>query len=783
MQINRVGIIGSGVMGAGIAAHLANVGIPTLMLDIVPSALTQEEQMKGLTLQDRAVRNRLARMGKERLSKTKPPQLYDAEDLDLIEIGNLEDDMQKLENVDWIIEVIVENLEAKQALYEKIERIWRPGMIVSSNTSGISIAQMVAKRSLEFRRSFMGTHFFNPPRYMKLLEIIPGPDTRPELITAMKAFARKCLGKGVVVAKDTPNFIANRIGTYGLMVAAAEMKRFGLSFDEVDELTGPVLGRPKSATFRTLDIVGLDTFVHVANNVRNSVQNEWERQAFAIPAYMQEMLQRGWIGDKSGQGFYKKTNGNGKKEILTLHPDTMEYVQRKKVKSSSLEAAKQAPDVKAKIRTLLSGQDAASQFVWQLCKQVLLYSAEHAFTIADDLESIDQGMKWGFNWELGPFELWDVLGLEKTVKRMLAEGDAVPGWVLQLLEEGKSSFYSDKIESIDNFYIGKSSKGIGVIKQNSGATLYDIGDGVALLDVHSLKQAIGPDVVSMLRYACAEGADRFDGLVIGARTAANFCVGANLLLLLMEIQDDNWDDVNWMVKQFQDACMGLKYFSKPVVAAPFGLTLGGGAELAMACDTILATAETYMGLVEVGVGLIPGGGGNKELLIRHLEKIMPGIELDLQPFINHVFELIGTAKVGSSAKELRKLGFMRATDRISLSRDLLLADAKREVLHMLAQGYRAPVPRSMPVVGREGAAVLKVGVMAMKEGRYISSHDQAIANKLIHVLTGGDVAKGTRVSEQYLLDLEREAFLSLCGEAKTQQRMQHMLTTGKPLRN
>jgi 3-hydroxyacyl-CoA dehydrogenase len=783
MQINRVAVIGSGVMGAGIAAHLANVGIPCLMLDIVPTALTEEEQKKGLTLQDRAVRNRLAAAGKERLKKASPALLYDVRDIDLIEIGNIEDDFHRLAGMDWIIEVIVENLEAKQALYEKIESIWRPGMIVSSNTSGISIAKMVENRSLEFRQSFLGTHFFNPPRYMKLLEIIPGPDTRPELVAGMKAFAERFLGKGVVIAKDTPNFIANRIGTYGLLVATEQMQKFGFSFDEVDALTGPVLGRPKSATFRTLDIVGLDTFVHVANNVRNNVKDEAEKKAFEVPAFMLEMLNRKWLGDKTGQGFYKKVKANGQKEILTLNPATMEYEPKKKLKSASLEAAKQAPDLKSKVRALIYGNDKASEFIWQMTKKVLLYTAEHTFEIADDIESVDKAMKWGFNWELGPYEMWDLIGLEKSVERMKAEGETIPAWIEDRLQSGQTSFYGNRETKIEEFFVGGQAKGIRVIKQNNGATLFDIGDGVALLDFHSPKQALGTDIVSMIQYITQEGSNEFDGLVVGARAATNFCVGANLMMLLMEIQDDNWDDINWMIKQTQDAFMSLKYLNKPVVIATHGFALGGGAEFAFAGDKVQAAAETYMGLVEVGVGLIPGGGGNKELLIRHLELLPEGTEFDLQPLVNRTFETIATAKVATSAKEARKLGFLRSTDSISWSRDFLIPDAKREVLHMLAKGYQPPVPRAIPVVGREGAAVLKVGVMGMRESGYISDHDVKIAHKLIYVLTGGDVRKGTKVTEQYLLDIEREAFLSLCGEPKSQQRMQHMLTTGKPLRN
>ncbi|TCP55599.1 3-hydroxyacyl-CoA dehydrogenase [Tumebacillus sp. BK434] len=776
-KIRKVAVIGSGVMGAGIAAHLANVGVPSLLLDIVPQGAED--------------RNALAKRGRDGLLKQKPAALYSPHNLALIEVGNLEDDLHRLADVDWIIEVVVENLAIKQSLFEKLEGVVRPGTIVSSNTSGLSIAAMVEGRSQAFREHFLGTHFFNPPRYMKLLEIIPGPDTKQDVLDFMAAFAEKRLGKGVVFAKDTVNFIANRIGTYGLMVTVQEMIKRGLGVDEVDALTGPVIGRPKSATFRTLDVVGLDTFVHVANNCHDSVTDVAEQATFVIPDFLQQMVERGMLGQKTKQGFFKKEG----KEILALDYETLEYRPRQKLKSASLEAAKLQKTLKDKVRALVYGKDAASEFLWSVLKRTLLYTAERAEEIADDIVNIDKALKWGFNWETGPFETWDLLGVAKSVERMEAEGDTVPAWVKNLLASGKKSFYEEAAGHKSFYTLHGDFQGIEekkeiislaalkeqnkVIKKNTGASLIDLGDGVAALEFHSLNQAIGADIIQMMFYAAEEVSKNYKGLVIGNQ-AKNFCVGANLMMILMEAQDDNWEEIDLIVRQFQNATMALKYLDKPVVAAPFSMTLGGGAEVCFPADKIQGAAESYFGLVEVGVGLLPGGGGNKELLLRNIENAAPGT--DLQPMVNRAFETIAMAKVSTSFREGQELGYFRKSDEMTVNNDYLLYDAKQSVLAM-AENYRAPVQKKIKVVGEAGFSVLKLGAKQLQLSGYASAHDVKIAEKIATVLSGGRIAAGTEVTEQYLLDLEREAFLSLCGEPLTQQRMQHMLTKGKPLRN
>ncbi|MDP9727542.1 3-hydroxyacyl-CoA dehydrogenase/enoyl-CoA hydratase family protein [Alicyclobacillus tolerans] len=798
-SVKKAAVLGAGVMGAAIAAHLANVGIPVLLLDILPKELTEEEKKKGLTLSSWQVRNRFALKGLETAKKSKPAAFYTTEDSHLVEVGNLTDHLERLKECDWVIEAVIENLAIKKQVLQSVAQVVGDETIVSTNTSGISIAAMSSDCPLSFRQRFLGTHFFNPPRYMKLLEIIPGPDTLPEVVTYMTEFGSRVLGKGVVLAKDTPNFIANRIGTYGLIATLQAMEKFGFGVDEVDAVTGPVLGRPKSATFRTLDLVGLDTFVHVAKNVQESVSNEQEKAAFALPDYILNMVEKGWIGEKSGQGFFKREKTSTGKEIFALDLHTLEYRPRKKVKSSSFEVARSAKTLPEKIRALAYGKDQVSLFVWEILKRVLLYTAERQEEIADSILAVDEAMKWGFNWELGPYETWDILGLKESVERMRSEGERIPEFVEQLLKSGCTSFYQQEASQNNRFYVGNGEyrqieeqpeqislqklKLQGkLIKKNTGASLVDIGDGIVCLEFHSLKQAIGTDVTQMIRFATQEVERNWDGLVIG-NEAPNFCVGANLMMMLMEAQDENWDDLNLAVHEFQQTLYQLKYLPKPVVAAPFALALGGGAEVCFPADRVQASAETYMGLVEVGVGLIPGGGGNKELLIRAIENVPQQLGDRLDNYVRTVFETIALARVSTSAKEARKLGFLRQTDGISVNRDYLLHDAKVIARSMADAGYQPRQERPIPVVGQAGAALLRTGVYGMKWAGQISDHDAKIADKLIHVLTGGDLPRGTLVSEQYLLDLEREAFLSLIGEPKTQARMQHMLQTGKPLRN
>lgn len=779
-------------MGSGIAAHLANIGIPTLLLDIVPRELTKEEEAKGLTLQDKQVRNRISATSIQKLLKQKPAPLAVKKNLALIEAGNLEDDLVKLKDADWVIEVVVENLNVKKQVFEKVEQYRKPGSIISSNTSGISVEAMVEGRSEDFQRHFLGTHFFNPPRYLKLLEVIPTQYTAPEVLSFMKTFGEDVLGKGVVVAKDTPNFIANRIGTYGLLVAVQEMLKAGLSVGEVDSITGPLIGRAKSATFRTLDVVGLDTFYHVANNVYEKVDGK-EKEVFEIPAFLKVMVEKGWLGSKSGQGFFLKKG----KEILELDPVTLEYGPRKKLSTPAVELSKQEKGTANKLKALVYAKDRAGEFLWNTMSQSLVYSAQLLGEIADDIVSIDRAMKWGFGWETGPFETWDAIGVEKSVQKMKEAGLEVPAWVTEMLEKGHSSFYLEENGELFFYHNGqyrlvefnpkaldlkKIKKQKGVIKKNSGASLIDIGDGVALLEFHSPNNAIGLDIVQMINYAIEEVEQNYKGLVIGNQ-GKNFCVGANLAMMLMEVQDDNIYELDMIVRHLHNALLKVKYSPKPVVAAPFGMTLGGGAEVCLPAAHIQASAETYMGLVEVGVGLLPGGGGNKELYMKHLENLPNGVPFDLQNVANKVFETIATAKVSTSAEEARENNFLSNSDGISFNNDHLLYDAKHAVLALHEKGYKPKVRRKVPVVGETGYATLLLGAEAMRLSGYISEHDLKIAKKIAYVIAGGKVPFGTEVDEQYLLDLERQAFLSLISEPKSQQRMQHMLVKGKPLRN
>ncbi|WP_206880414.1 3-hydroxyacyl-CoA dehydrogenase/enoyl-CoA hydratase family protein [Alicyclobacillus mali (ex Roth et al. 2021)] len=795
-QIRRAAVIGSGVMGAQIAAHLANVGIPSLLLDLVPHELTADEQKKGLSLDHPAVRNRLATEAIRRLHKLSPAPLFRADYAKLITPGNLEDDLHRISEVDWVIEVIVESLEPKRQLLERIEQHWHEGMIVSTNTSGISINAMLEGRSEAFRRHFLGTHFFNPPRYMKLLEVIPGRDTDPAIVEFMRDFGTERLGKGVVLAKDTPNFIANRIGTYGLLVTVEEMQKGGFSVEEVDAITGPALGRPKSATFRTLDLVGIDTFVHVANNVRENVADPEEQRAFVVPEAIQKLVERGWLGEKSGQGFYKRVKQNGQRQILVLDLDTLEYREQKKITSSALEASKQARGAAGKAKALIQGRDKYAELAWNIVKRVLVYSAEKLGEIADTIQDIDAAMRWGFNWDLGPFELWDALGLVETAERMRAEGLQLPQWVEDWIAAGHRAFYEEADGKLTMPVSGKPEpvrvpagvvdlaalkKAGKVIAQNSGASLIDLGDGVACLEFHSQNNAIGPDILAMIEKSVAIAEKDFAGLVV-ANQGKNFCVGANLVLILMAAQEGDWDEIDLSIRQFHRAVLALRYSQVPVVAAPHRMTLGGGVEVCLASSRVLPAAETYFGLVEVGVGVIPGGGGCKETARRVAESVGP--DDDLVPALARMFQAIGTAKVSTSGAEALAMGWLRETDRLVVNDDLRISAAKAEVLRMAEIGYTAPPKaKQIRVAGRDGKATLQMAARGMWNGGYITDYDLHVAYKLAHVLAGGDVPADSLVSEDYLLDLEREAFLSLCGEPKTIQRMQHMLATGKPLRN
>lgn len=798
-KIRKAAVLGAGTMGASIAAHLANVGIPCYLLDIVLPEPSEGEKAKGITREDKAFRNKLAAGGIENLKKMRPAPLYDSKDAALLTPGNLEDDLKVISEVDWVIEVVVERMDIKKQLLEKLEAFWKPGTIVSTNTSGLSVNEMVADRSPGFKKHFLGTHFFNPPRYMKLLEVIPGKETDPEIVEFLKGFGDEVLGKGVVLAKDTPNFIANRIGVYGFMRTVEYMEREELSVAEVDALTGPAMGRPRAATFRTLDMVGLDILLHVAGNVKDFVTEDWEVKAFEIPPFLTDMVERKWLGEKTKQGFYKVDKSQGKKDILALDYRTMEYKPKEKAKFACLEASKKAGSKAASIKALVESEDRGGRFAWQVTRDVLNYTALKLDEIAGDIVAVDNALRWGFNWELGPFQTWDAIGVKNMAERMAGEGVEVPPLVQKLLDAGFDSFYKKEKGQIYFFdhrqgeyrlqepltgviYLPDLKEEGKVVLSNSGASLVDIGDGVACFEIHSPHQALGADVMILLNKAVEEVEKNWQGMVI-ANHARNFCVGANLMMVLMEAQAEEWDEIDMLIRQFQTILMRMKYSEKPVVAAPHSLVLGGGYEVIAHADAVMAAAETYMGLVELGVGVIPAGGGTKEMVLRSTGHVMDNEEADLLPFIKEAFMVVGQAKVATSAKEAVVFGYMRPTDGFAANGDRRIDEAKKRVLAMMATGYKPPVQRKIRVIGETGLAALKAGVYMMKEGKYISEYDAYLGEKLAYIMAGGLVPANTWVTEQHLLDLEREVFVHLCGQPKTQARMAHMLKTGKPLRN
>ncbi len=806
--IKKCAVIGAGVMGATIAAQLANVGIETTLLDIVLPELTDNDKKKGLTKDSKEFRNKLAQNGLENTLKSKPASFYIPDYAKLITIGNLEDDLGLLGDVDWIIEVVVERLDIKKSVFEKVETVLKPGIIISSNTSGISAKAMCEDRSENFRKNFAITHFFNPPRYMKLLEIVPGPDTLPEVIETLAETCEKVLGKGIVYAKDTPNFVANRIGMYSMLYVIKTMMDMGLTIEAIDKLTGPVIGHPKSASFRTADLVGLDTLLHVADNVYQGAPDDEKREMFQAPDFIKKMIENNMLGEKSGKGFYKKgKDSEGKKVILSLDYTTLEYSPQEKVKLASLEAVKNISGTAQKIKSLYSGKDAAGQFTFTTLTETLIYSANRIPEIADDIVNVDNAMKWGFAWRMGPFEVWDAIGVGKSVAKMKEAGYQIPRWVQEMLDSGKESFYKREAGTLYFYDLpSKDYKEVAVkpeiillpslkdremkVAGNKGASLIDIGDGVACLEFHTKMNAMGDDIISMVMKSADIVNKDFQGLVI-ANHADNFSAGANLPLILFTAQEEEWDELDWMIKVFQDSLMKLKYLDKPVVAAPAGMALGGGCEICMASDRVRFAAETYMGLVEVGVGLIPAGGGCKELLIRNTGNLFEvqkgGIypkQIELMPFVARAFETIAMAKVATSGPEAITLGYLKSTDKMTANRDYLIEDAKKTVLVMNIEGYKTPRPLDeIRVAGENTFAMIKLGLWTMHKSGYITEHDVTVSTKVGYVLCGGNVLEYTKVSEQYLLDLEREAFLSLCGEPKTQERIQYMLNTGKPLRN
>jgi 3-hydroxyacyl-CoA dehydrogenase len=800
-SIRRAAVVGAGTMGAQIAAHLADCGIPSLLLDVVPAELTPEEAARGLTLADRAVRDRPARAGLERAKGLKPSPFTLPENAAWITFGNMADDAPRLAEADWVVEAVIESLEAKRQVHALIEQHLRPDALVSTNTSGLRIRDIAEGRGPEYRARLLGTHFFNPPRYMHLLELIPTPETQPEVVAALARFGDRTLGKGIVRCKDTPNFIGNRIGVFAMSQALQVMRAEGYTIEEVDLLAGPLLGRPRS-----------DIMVDVARNLYGLIPEDPWRDRLLLPEFVLELHRRGWLGEKSGQGFYRRVRGaGGQSEILTLDPETMEYRPRQRPQLPGLEAAQALP-LAERVPALAFRDDRVGRFVWRTLSELLLYAGHRAPEIADDLESIDNAMKWGFNWELGPFETWDALGVERSVERMAAEGQAIPPLVTDLLASGARSFYetaptgerrvfdfgtraSRPLEVPPGILLlpelkpgTRAQRGCGrVVLENPEASLIDIGEEVACLEFHSKLNIMGPGTVQMLRTAVERVEAEFAGLVIGNH-GPNFSAGANLVLILAAASEGDWDEIHAATRAFQDAIMGLKYCARPVVAAPLGLTLGGGCEVCLGSDAIQAAVETYMGLVETGVGVIPAGGGTKEMLIRSLECVPPGVTTDLYPFVHRAFETIGLAKTSGSAPEARVLGLLRESDGISVNPRRHLHDARERVRQMVDQGYAPPrreaiAEPTIPVLGESGLARFQLELHLLRQAGHLSEHDAKIGAKLAEILCGGRLSGHPRVSEQYLLDLEREAFVSLCGERKTQERIQHTLNTGKPLRN
>ncbi len=803
-EIRKVAVLGSGVMGSAIAAHLANAGIPSILLDIVPKAADPAEEKAGLTLESKAVRNRFARVALESAVKAKPAPFFDPSLASLIEIGNFDDDFERIGECDWIVEVVVENLDVKKQVMKRIAKHRKPGSIVSSNTSGIPIGAMSAHCPAEFQKYFLGTHFFNPVRYMKLLEIIPGPKTSKQVLAFMSEFGERVLGKGIVRCKDTPNFVANRIGVYGMLRTMHLMQELGYTIDEVDAISGPPMAHPRSASFRTADMAGVDTLVHVCDNVHASVPDDEARDTFLVPDFVRKMVADKRLGDKTGVGFYKKSKSEtGERVTLTLDPASGEYKPAQKVRIDSLGVAKNLDDAGDRLRNTVYAEDRAGQFAWPLMRDTLVYSANRVPEIADSISEIDRAMRWGFNWDLGPFESWDAIGVKQSIDKMKAESVTVPAWVEEMVASGKDTFYVRRdgvrfaYDPAKKDYVAETvhpkiillpslKDRKKTVSENSSASLVDLGDGVLCLEFHSKMNAVDADLITLLNDSIDEVAKNHVGLVIANHDPSAFSAGANLMLIYMAAQQQLWADIEKLSGEFQQANMKLKCSPRPVVVAPAGLALGGGCEIVLHGPKVRAHGELYCGLVEVGVGLIPGAGGCKEMAVRATQGLPQGglIAVDPAAFIVRAFEAIALAKVSSSAVEARGLGFLRASDGISLNRDHLIQDAKDEVLHMARMGYVPAQPRNDVVVGGEPVcAALIAAVQGMKRGGFASDHDLLIAKKVAYVVTGGPVPSGAKVSEQYLLDIEREAFLSLVGEQKSQDRIQHMLLKNKPLRN
>jgi 3-hydroxyacyl-CoA dehydrogenase len=805
-EIRRAAVLGAGVMGSGIAAHLANAGIPVLLLDIVPPKFTDDDAKKGLTAEDPRFRNKFSIAGLEGIKKSKPAALYSKRYLPLIEIGNFEDDWERLAGCDWIVEVVVERLDIKQKVFARVDEVRKPGSIISSNTSGLSIAGMTEGRSEDFKQHFLVTHFFNPVRYMRLLELVAGEQTKPEILEFFTDFGRFRLGKGIVFGKDTPNFIGNRIGTYGIAATFKTMMELDYQVDEVDAITGPAMGHPGSASFGTADLVGIDVLAHVTNTIYEGCPDDERRDTFQVPEFVKKMIEAGSLGRKTRDkgGFYRvEKDDKGKKTKLVVDWKTGEYRPKERPDIPSLKKAKATHDVKQRLRDVIFADDRAGAFAWRLMRDTLAYSSIRFGEISDSIVDIDNAMRWGYNWDLGPFETWDVLGVAKVVEKMEAEGVKPAPWVTEMLAAGHETFYLESAEGRqyydpasktylkepkpDSFLVLANIKRDTkkIVYGNKSASLVDIGDGVACVEFHSALQPrmnpIDDQIIDVMSKGLEIAERDFRGLVIHHQ-GENFSAGANLLMVLEGIQANQWSAIDDMIRHFQSMTRNLLKARIPVVTAPFAYTFGGGCEITMGGDRVCAAAETYMGLVEVGVGLIPAGGGCWAMLERVLEGIDEPVLSNL-PFIRIAFENIGMAKVATSGEEARDRKFLRPFDKVEINRDQQLWTAKRMAIAMAEEGYIPPLPKQLHLPGREGLATLEMMLHNMKLTHWISSHDEKIARHLGRILTGGDTTINDTVDEQTILDLEREAFLSLCGEPKTQDRISYMLVNNKPLRN
>jgi 3-hydroxyacyl-CoA dehydrogenase len=795
--IKKIAVIGSGIMGSGIACHFANIGVEVLLLDIVPRELNEAEKAKGLTLENKFVRNRIVNDSLTASLKSKPSPIYNLKFAERISTGNLDDDLHKIKEVDWIIEVVVERLDIKQQVFEKIENFRKPGTLITSNTSGIPIKFMNEGRSADFQQHFAVTHFFNPPRYLKLFEVVPGPDCKQEVVDFLMMYGEKFLGKTSVLAKDTPAFIGNRVGIFGIMSLFHQVKELGLTIEEVDKLTGPIIGRPKSATFRTVDVVGLDTLVHVANGLYENCPNDEAHELFKLPDFIDTMMKNKWLGSKTKQGFYKMVTENGQRNILSLDLNTLEYRPNKKANFATLELTKTIDHVIDRFKVLVKGKDKAGEFYRKNFAAMFGYVQNRIPEISDELYRLDDAMKAGFGWENGPFEIWDAIGVEAGIELMKAENLPVAKWVTEMLESGNKSFYAvkegakyyysipsksqEKIPGQDSFIILNNIREAKTIWSNPGASIQHLGDGVLNIEFQSKMNTLGGEVLQAINKGIDLAETEYEAVILGNQ-GANFSVGANLGMVFMMAVEQEYDELNYSVKYFQDTVMRLRYSTCPTIIAPHGFTFGGACEMSMHADKVIAAAETYIGLVEFGVGIIPGGAGSKEMALRASEGVLKD-DVKLNK-LRDFFINVAMAKVATSAYEAYDLGFLKEhKDLVVVNRDRQIATAKRHAIQMLEDGYTQPIPKKALVYGQQALGMFLVGTDSLEKGHYASEHDKKIANKLGYVMAGGNLSEPTYVSEQYLLDLEREAFMSLCTERKTLERIEHMLKTGKPLRN